>query len=198
MVISDRQMGHPRACCSNWATHDAQNRWCPHGTNASRASRCSMRHTSHISCDGGALPGNLVLFLVDSSIPARQWTDICNTRCSILSRFSHFHVSHFPPLQHGAAFSCPAISCLAFSASSCSEVSATVLGVCGQYWLPGCHKVIDVIRGHPYCHLWKGQKRLRTTVLQWADADGSVFYSTLWTIKKCTLLIFNINFSNVD
>ena len=50
MVISDRQMGHPRACCSKWATHDAQNRWCPHGTNASRASRCSMRHTSHISC----------------------------------------------------------------------------------------------------------------------------------------------------
>ena len=76
-----------------------------------------MRHTSHISCDGGALTGNLVLFLVDSCIPARQWTDICNTRCSILSRFSHFHVSHFPPLQHGAAFSCPAISCLAFSAS---------------------------------------------------------------------------------
>ena len=38
---------------------------------------------------------NLVLFLVDSCIPARQWTDICNTRCSILSRFSHFHVSHF-------------------------------------------------------------------------------------------------------
>ena len=29
----------------------------------------------------------------------------------------HFHVSHFPPLQHGAAFSCPAVSCLAFSAS---------------------------------------------------------------------------------
>ena len=54
---------------------------------------------------------------VDSCIPARQWTDICNTQCSILSRFSHFHVSHFPPLQHGAAFSCPAISCLAFSAS---------------------------------------------------------------------------------
>ena len=26
MVISDRQMGHPRACCSKWATHDAQNR----------------------------------------------------------------------------------------------------------------------------------------------------------------------------
>ena len=50
---------------------------------------------------------NLVLFLVDSCIPARQWTDICNTRCSILSHFSHFHVSHFPPLQHGAAFSCP-------------------------------------------------------------------------------------------
>ena len=45
--------------------------------------------------------------------------------------FLHFHVSHFPPLQHGAAFSCPAISCLAFSASPCSEVSATVLGVCG-------------------------------------------------------------------
>ena len=60
---------------------------------------------------------NLVLFLVDSCIPARQWTDICNTRCSILSRFSHFYVSHFPPLQHGAAFSCPTISCLAFSAS---------------------------------------------------------------------------------
>ena len=38
---------------------------------------------------------NLVLFLVDSCIPARQWTDICNTRCSMLSRFSHFHVSHF-------------------------------------------------------------------------------------------------------
>jgi len=31
-----------------------------------------------------------VLFLVYSCIPARQWTDICNTRCSILSRFSHF------------------------------------------------------------------------------------------------------------
>jgi len=27
------------------------------------------------------------------------------------------HVSHFPPLQHGAAFSCPASSWLAFSAS---------------------------------------------------------------------------------
>ena len=42
---------------------------------------------------------NMVLFLVYSRIPARQWTDICNTRCSILSRFSHFHVSHFqrPP-----------------------------------------------------------------------------------------------------
>ena len=64
---------------------------------------------------------NLVLFLVDSCIPVRQWTDICNTRCSILSRFSHFHVSHFPPLQHGAAFSCPAISCLAFSASPLKE-----------------------------------------------------------------------------
>ena len=63
---------------------------------------------------------NLVLFLVDSCIPARQWTDICNTRCSILSLFSHFHVSRFPPLQHGTAFSCPAISCLAFSASPSS------------------------------------------------------------------------------
>jgi len=31
-----------------------------------------------------------VLLLVYSCIPARQWTDICNTRCSILSRFSHF------------------------------------------------------------------------------------------------------------
>ena len=31
-----------------------------------------------------------MLFLVYSCIPARQWTDICNTRCSILSRFSHF------------------------------------------------------------------------------------------------------------
>ena len=66
--------------------------------------------TSHISCDGGALTGNLVLFLVDSCIPARQWTDICNMRCSILSRFSHFHVSHFPPLQVGAAKSCLAFS----------------------------------------------------------------------------------------
>ena len=27
------------------------------------------------------------------------------------------HVSHFPPLHSGAAFSCPTISCLAFSAS---------------------------------------------------------------------------------
>jgi len=51
-----------------------------------------------------------VLFLVDSCIPARQWTDICNARCSILSRFSHFHVSHFPPLQAGAANSCLAFS----------------------------------------------------------------------------------------
>ena len=55
-----------------------------------------------------------VLFLVDSCIPARQWTDICNTRCSILSRFSQFHVSHFPPLQHGAAFSSLAFSTPAF------------------------------------------------------------------------------------
>ena len=63
-----------------------------------------------------------MLFLVDSYIPARQWTDICNTRCSILSSFSHFHVSHFPPLHSGAAFSCPTISCLAFSASApCSH-----------------------------------------------------------------------------
>jgi len=35
---------------------------------------------------------------------------------------SHFRVSHFPPLQHGAAFSCPAISCLAFSASPLRSV----------------------------------------------------------------------------
>ena len=73
---------------------------------------------------------NLVLFLVDSCIPARQWTDICNMRCSILSRFSHFHVWHFPLLQHGAAFSCPAISCLAFSASPSRQflpVSASAL-----------------------------------------------------------------------
>ena len=61
---------------------------------------------------------NLVLFLVDSCIPARQWTDICNTRCSILSRFSHFHVpqfhvSHFqrprlqlPPQQGCCQFCC--------------------------------------------------------------------------------------------
>jgi len=27
------------------------------------------------------------------------------------------HVSHFPPLRHGAAFSCPASSCLAIPAS---------------------------------------------------------------------------------
>ena len=61
--------------------------------------------------------GEIWCFFVDSCIPVRQWADICNTRCSILSRFSHFHVSHFPPQQHGAAFSCPAISCLALSAS---------------------------------------------------------------------------------
>ena len=40
-------MGHPRACCSNWATDNAQN------------------------------------------------GQTCNTRCSILSRFSHFHVPQF-------------------------------------------------------------------------------------------------------
>ena len=51
-----------------------------------------------------------MLFLVDSCIHARQWTDICNTRCSILSRFSHFHVLQFPPLQVGAANSCLAFS----------------------------------------------------------------------------------------
>jgi len=74
---------------------------------------------------------NLVLFLVYLCIPARQWTDICNTRCSILSRFSHFHVSHFLPLKHGAAFSCPASSCLAFSASPsvCLSVSSSRLQV---------------------------------------------------------------------
>jgi len=57
---------------------------------------------------------NLVLFLVDSCIPARQRTDICNTRCFILLRFSHFHVSHFPPLQSGAENSCLAFFTLAF------------------------------------------------------------------------------------
>ena len=62
-------------------------------------------------------------------IPARQWTEICNTRCSILSRLSHFHVSHFPPLQHGAAFSCPAISCLAFSASPCRPMLWSCVGL---------------------------------------------------------------------
>ena len=50
---------------------------------------------------------------------------VCNTRCSILSRFSHFHVSHFTPLQHGAAFLCPASSCLAFSASPHWQVATT-------------------------------------------------------------------------
>ena len=34
---------------------DARNRWCPHGTKASRASRCWTRHTSHKSCVWGAL-----------------------------------------------------------------------------------------------------------------------------------------------
>jgi len=46
--------------------------------------------------------------------------------CIFMSRIFHpcklvpqIHVSHFPPLWHGTAFSCPAISCLAFSASPC-------------------------------------------------------------------------------
>ena len=33
----------------------AQERWCPHGTNAGRVSRCCTRHTSHKSCDCGSL-----------------------------------------------------------------------------------------------------------------------------------------------
>ena len=43
----------------------------------------------------GIKSNNEYIISVDSCIPAGQWTDICNTRCSILSRFSHFHVSHF-------------------------------------------------------------------------------------------------------
>ena len=34
---------------------EAQKRWCPHGTKASRVSRCCTRHTSHKSCDCGSL-----------------------------------------------------------------------------------------------------------------------------------------------
>ena len=59
-----------------------------------------------------------MLFLVYSCIPARQRTDICNTRCSILSRLA-FSTPAF--LQHGAAFSCPACSRVAFSASPSSR-----------------------------------------------------------------------------
>ena len=51
------------------------------------------------------------------SIPA-TWCCIFMSRnfhpCKLVPQI---HVSHFPPLQHGAAFSCPASSCLAFSAS---------------------------------------------------------------------------------
>jgi len=45
------------------------------------------------------------------------------TTCNVISvellrkLVPQIHVSHFPPLQHSAAFSCPASSCLAFSAS---------------------------------------------------------------------------------
>ena len=58
---------------------------------------------------------NLVLLLVDSCIPARQWTDICNTRCSILSRFSHF-----PPLHVVPHFHVPQFHVSHFSASPCT------------------------------------------------------------------------------
>ena len=105
-----------------------------------------MRHTLHISCDEGALTGqehswwrNLVLFLVDSCIPARQWTDICNTRRSILSRFSHFHVpqfhvSHFqrPPLivTHPTSSSSTSVA----AAAAAANVNVTTSAPSGGQW----------------------------------------------------------------
>jgi len=71
----------------------------------------------------------------------------CNTRCSILSRFLHFHVSQFPPLQVGAvnsclAFSTPSTWCRIFSVP-CKSARAWYLFVA----LLACHDVIyDTIR----------------------------------------------------
>ena len=111
-----RQMGHPRACCSNFATHDAQNRWSPHGTNASRASRCSMRHTSHISCVHKNTVGDEIwcsflsnhAFLLDNGqtyatrgVPYYRVSRIFMSRifhpCNMVPHFHvpQFHVSHF-------------------------------------------------------------------------------------------------------
>ena len=73
--MSVRHIGQPRACCSSCATHDAQNRWCPHGTKASRASR-PAKLSRHKQCAA----------FHTMSFPA-------------------FPVLHFPPLQSGAAFS---------------------------------------------------------------------------------------------
>jgi len=55
------------------------------------------------------------------------------------------HVSHFPPLQHGAAFSCPANSCLAFSASPTQHFAAGDLA-CGQ-WRNYTHRQPRQCRG---------------------------------------------------
>ena len=143
MVISDRQMGHPRACCSNWATHDAQNRRCLHGTNASRASRCSMRQTSHISCVHKNTVGGEIwcsslsthaFLLGNGQTYATRGVPYYRVSRIFTSRIFHpcnlvplIHVSHFSPLQHGAAFSCPAISCIAFSASPVEIAHFTVV-----------------------------------------------------------------------
>ena len=77
-----------------------------------------------------------MLFLVDSCIPARQWTDICNKRCSILSRFSHFHVSHFQrPLFDVCHF-----------------------GAIWTYYYYYCHSLSHLLTGLTVCHVTDGRQ----------------------------------------
>ena len=69
------------------------------------------------------------------------------------------HVSHFPPLHSGAAFSCPAISCLAFSASPpealCFRVVRPSVRMCvrpgGGIFRPVSCRLLVVINVTNFC-----------------------------------------------
>ena len=106
--ISVRQIGHLRCCCSSWSTQLGQKRWWPHGTNASRASRGAIKHTSQMSFCCWSTAG-----CARCAQSVQSETHFWNA-LSILFRLLHFPVPRFPPLQSGAAFSTPAFSTPAF------------------------------------------------------------------------------------
>jgi len=98
---------------------DAQKRWCPHGTNASRASRCSMRHTSHKNTVGGEIWCSFLsthsFLLGNGQTYTTRGVPYYRVSRNMVLHFHvpQFHVTHFqrPPVDTVAASDVIASSC---------------------------------------------------------------------------------------